>query len=134
MQYLFLTVIALAVAAFAPLKVTASLVLCLAVTILAVKVTGTKILGSISMADAARAVAWSAALLALAIAVVLWMSGGNVQLEGIAAVGLLAGLFVSFVFGFKLALNAHFGASSLIAVISTVVSAVCLFALRPLLF
>jgi len=134
MQYLFLAFAALAVAAFAPVSITLSLVAVIGLVSLVVKVTATKILGPISVKDAARSVAWAFSLLAAAVIGVLWASGGQLHMEGIAALLLVGGLFASFVLGFKIALEASFGASAAIAAISTAVSAIALFALKPVLF
>jgi hypothetical protein len=134
MQYLFLVFAVVAFAVFAPLKVTLSVLVCLTAITFIVKFTAAKFLGPVSVADAARSVGWSAALLAGVGLLVLLVSGGKVQLEGLAALVLFAGLFVAFVFGFKLALNANFGASAAIAVVSTAVSVAFLYMLRPLLF
>lgn len=134
MQYLFLAFAALAVAAFAPLEITLSLVAVIGLVSFVVKVTAAKIIGPISIKDAARSVAWAFSLLAAAVLCVLWASGGQLQMEGIAALVLIGGLFASFVLGFKIALETSFGSSAAIAAISTAVSAVALLALRPVLF
>jgi hypothetical protein len=132
--YLFLSFALLAVAAFASLKTTLSLLACLAIVTLVVKVTASKFIGSVTLLDAARSVASSAVSLALAIAALLFVAGGQVQLEGAAAVALLALLFAAFVFGFKVSLGATFGASAAVAAVSTLVSGVLLFLLKPYMF
>jgi hypothetical protein len=134
MQYLFLAFAVLAVAAFAPVKISLSLVAVIGLVSLVVKVTAAKIIGPISIKDAARSVAWAFSLLAAAVLCVLWGSGGQLQMEGIAALVLIGGLFASFVLGFKIALETSFGASAAIAAISTAVSTAALLALRPVLF
>jgi hypothetical protein len=132
--YLFFSFALLAVAAFASLKTTLSLLACLAIVTLVVKVTASKFIGSVTLLDAARSVASSAVSLALAIAALLFVAGGQVQLEGAAAVALLALLFAAFVFGFKVSLGATFGASAAVAAGSTLVSGVLLFLLKPYMF
>jgi hypothetical protein len=134
MQYLFLAFVALAVAAFAPLKVTLSLLAVIAIVSLVVKVAATKVIGPVSIKDAVRSVAWAVSLLTVAVLCLLWVSGGRLQVDGIAALALICGLFAAFVLGFKIALQASFGTSAAIAAVSTLVSAVLLFALKPLLF
>ena len=134
MQYLFIAFAALAVAAFAPIKVTLSLIAAIAVVSLVVKLTATKVIGPVSIMDAARAVALAIFLLAVAVLGVLWANQGELQVEGVAAVALISGLFAAFVLGFKIALQASFGASAVIAAASTTVSAGLLFVLRPMLF
>jgi hypothetical protein len=134
MQYLFLVFAALAVAAFAPLKVTISLIAVIGLVSLVVKVTATKIIGPVSVKDAARSVAWAFSLLTAAVLCVLWASGGQLHIEGLAALALISGLFASFILGFKIALEASFGASAAVAAVSTIVSAAALFALKPVLF
>ena len=134
MQYLFLAFAALAVAAFAPLEVTLSLIAVVAVISLVVKVAATKIIGPVSIKDAVRSVACAFSLLTAAVLFALWVSEGRLQVEGVAALALISGLFVAFVLGFKIALGASFVASAATAAVSTVVSAALLFVLRPLLF
>jgi hypothetical protein len=106
MQYLFLAFAALAVAAFAPLKVTLSLIAVIGLVSLVVKVTATKIIGPVSVKDAARSVGWAFSILTAAALCVLWASGGQLHVEGIAALVLISGLFASFILGFKIALEA----------------------------
>jgi hypothetical protein len=134
MQYLVLAFAALAFAVFAPLKVTLSLIAVIGIALLVVKVTAGKVIGPISVKDAARSVAWAFSLLTGAVLCALWWSQGQLQLEGVAAVVFISALFAAFVLGFKIALEASFGASAAIAAVSTLVSAVLLFALRPVLF
>jgi hypothetical protein len=106
MQYLLLAVVAVGFAAFAPIKVTLSLVACIGIV----------------------------SLLSAAVVGVLWVNQGQLQVEGVAAIALVCGLFAAFVLGFKIGLQASFGSSAAIAAISTVVSSLLLFALRPVLF
>lgn len=134
MQYLFIAFAALAVAAFAPIKVTVSLIAVIAVVSLVVKFIATTVIGQVSIIDAARAVALAIFLLAAAVLGVLWANQGELRVEGIATLILIGGLFAAFVLGFKIALQASFGASAVIAAASTTVSAALLFALRPVLF
>lgn len=134
MPYLFLAVAAVAIAAFASLKFSLSLFACIALVIVVVKLTATKIMGPVSIGAAARSVAWACLLPALMTLVVLLMKGGQLQVEGIAAIGAVLALFVSFVLGFKFSLGAAFGASATIAVVSTCVSIGLLYLLKPLLF
>ena len=134
MPYLFLSFALLAVAAFASLRTTLSLLVCLAIVTLVVKATATKFIGSVTLMDAARSVASSAVSLALAVSALLLVTGGQLQPEGIAALALLALLFAAFVFGFKVSLGATFGASAAIAAVSTLVSGVLLFVLKPYMF
>jgi hypothetical protein len=134
MQYLFLAFAALAVAAFAPLRVTLSLIAVIGVISLVVKITAGKIVGPISFKDAARSVAWAFSLLSAAVLCVLWATQGQLHVEGVAALVLICGLFAAFVFGFKISLEASFGASAAVAAVSTLISTALLFALRPVLF
>jgi hypothetical protein len=64
---------------------------------------------------------------------VLWANQGELQVEGVAAMLLICGLFAAFVLAFKIALQASFGASAVNAAASTTVSSALLFALRPVL-
>jgi hypothetical protein len=134
MQALFLTFGALAFAVFAPLKVTLSVLVCAALIVQVVRLIATRLVGPVSIADAARSVAGSLTSLFLTVAFVLWASGGKVEVEGLASLALLGGLFAAFVFGFKYVLNATFAASATIATASTLVSALALLLLRPVLF
>jgi hypothetical protein len=134
MQYLFLTFMLLAVVVFAPLRVTLSLLATTAIISLVVKLTATKVMGPVSITDAARSVAWAFALLAIAVVGSLWVSQGQLHVEGVAAVALLCGLFAAFVLGFTIALQASFGGSAIIATVSTAISALILFVLQPVLF
>ena len=134
MQYLFIAFIALAFAVFAPLKVTLSLLATIGIISLVVKLTAAKIMGPISITDAVRSVAWAFSLLGVAVLCLLWAGQGQLQVEGVTAVALLCGLFAAFILGFKIGLEASFGRSAAIAAISTAVSSLLLFALRPVLF
>jgi hypothetical protein len=69
-----------------------------------------------------------------AILCALWSTQGQLHVEGILAVALLGGLFAAFVLGFKIALQAPFGASAAIAAVSTVTSTLILWVLKPVLF
>lgn len=134
MPYLFLTVFAVAIAAFASLKFSLSLLACLAVVTTVVKIAATRIMGPVSIGAAARAVAWASLLPALLMLGLLLISKGTVQVEGFAVVIVLLLLFSSFVLGFKFSLGAGFGTSATIAIVSTLVSSGLLYLLKPLLF
>ena len=134
MQYLFIAFAALGVVAFAPLNVTLSLIVVIGIVSLVVKITAGKIIGPISVTDAARSVGWAFSLLAVGVLCVLWASHGRIQLEGVAALVLICGLFAAFILGFKISHQATFAASAAIAAVSTAVSGVILFVLRPVLF
>lgn len=133
MQYLLLTFVALAIVVFAPAKMTLIALLVIGVTGLVVKLTASKLIGEVSIAAAFKAVSWSVGMLAVAVAGLLFASGGQLKLEGLVAVAAFAGLFAAFVLGFKLALDATFGASAAIAAISTGVSASLLYVLMSLI-
>ena len=132
--YLFLSVAALAIAAFASLKFSLSLLTCLALVTAVVKITAGKVMGPVSVGAAARAVAWSSLLPALVMLVLLLGSKGTVQVEGFAAILIVFVLFASFVLGFKFSLGTGFGTSATIAVVSTLIASGLLFLLKPLLF
>jgi hypothetical protein len=134
MPYLFLAALAVAIAAFAPLKITASLFLSIALVITVVKLTASKIAEPVSFGAAAQAVAWSCVLPALTLLAMLIQFKGVVRFEGVTGAVLLSVLFASFALGFKLSLNTTFNASARIAVVSTVVAGGLLFLLQPLLF
>jgi hypothetical protein len=134
MPYLFLAFAAVAIAAFASLKFTLSLFFAIALVTVVVKIAATQIMGPVSFGAAARSVAWACILPVLAVLALLSLFKGQVQAEGFLGFLILLGLFASFVLGFKHSLGASFGASAVIAVISTLTSAVLLFALKPLMF
>ena len=134
MQYLFIAFTALAVVAFAPLTVTLSLVAIIGIVSLVVRITAMRIIGPVSVIDAVRSAGWAFSLLMAGALCVLWVGQGQVKLEGVAALFLILGLFSAFILGFKIALQASFVASAAIAAVSTAVSGVILFALRPVLF
>jgi hypothetical protein len=132
--YLFFTVIAVAIAAFASLKFSLSLLACVAIVTTVVKVTATRLIGPVSIGAAARSVAWAVLLPALVLIGLAATYDGKFDVEGVAAVFVLMTLFASFALGFKFSLGATFGASATIATVSTLVSAGLLYLLRPLLF
>ena len=134
MPYLFLTVLIVAIAAFASLKFSLSLLACLTIVTTVVKATATQLIGPVSIGAAARSVAWACLLPALVLIALVASSEGKFVVEGIAAVLVLLTLFVSFVLGFKSSLGATFGASAAIAAVSTLVSIGLLYLLKPLLF
>lgn len=134
MPYLFLTVFAVAIAAFASLKFSLSLLACLVIVTTVVKIAASRIMGPVSIGAAARAVAWASLFPALVMLTLLLAYKGAVQLEGLAVVIVLLVLFTSFVLGFKFSLGTGFGTSATIAVVSTLVSSGLLYLLRPLLF
>jgi hypothetical protein len=134
LQYLFLTFIALAVAVFAPLRVTLSLLATIGIIAIVVKVAATKIMGPVSITDSLRSVAWAFSLLIAALLGLLGASQGHLQADGILAVAVLGGLFAAFILGFKIALGATFRDSAAIAAVSTVTSAMILLVLKPVLF
>jgi hypothetical protein len=134
MQYLFLVVGIVAIAAFAPAKFTLSLFGCIALITVVVKMTAAKIMGPVSLGAAAKSVALACVLPSLVIIALLGLFHGQVNVEGFAALLLLSGLFASFVLGFKVSLGASFGASAGIAVVSTLVCCGLLILLKPFLF
>ena len=134
MPYLFLAVFIVAVAAFASLKFSLSLLACVAIVTTVVKVTATQLIGPVSIGAATRSVAWACLLPALVLIALVVFSEGKFVVDGLAAVFVLATLFASFVLGFKYSLGATFGASAAIAAVSTLVSSGLLYLLKPLLF
>jgi hypothetical protein len=132
--YLFITVIAIAIAAFASLKFTLSLFACIALVTIIVKLTAEKFVGPVSLGAAARAAMWACVLPALLTLALLLMNNGKLEVDGLAAIVFLSALFASFALGFKLSLDATFSASATIAAVSTLVAGGMLYLLKPLLF
>jgi hypothetical protein len=132
--YLFLTVFVVAIAAFASLKFSLSLLACVAIVTTVVKVTASQLIGPVSIGAAARSVAWACLLPALVLVALVAFYEGKFVVDGLAAVLVLLTLFASFILGFKYSLGATFGASAAIAAASTLVSIGLLYLLRPLLF
>jgi hypothetical protein len=134
MQYLFLSFGALAIAAFASWQFTVSLAVSLIVITLVVKFTASTVIGSVTLGDSFKSAAMAFTFLGLAIIGLVWAFQGKAVFEGTAALLVLAGLFAAFVFGFKSVFGSTFGASSTIAVVSTVVSGALFYLLKPYLF
>ena len=58
---------------------------------------------------------------------------GVSRFSGLSAAAVLVGFFVAYVLGFKLSLGTSFGASAIVAIISTVVSGVLFWLVRSAL-
>jgi hypothetical protein len=125
--FAFMTPVKLAVAVGA---------LVLFVTVVA-KVSAQVVAGvSPTLGESFRSVFYASLLVTLALLAFLSFTGGVAvhHVEGWPAVAVLAGLFVAYTLGFQLGIGTSFGASAMVALISTLLSGAILWSVRNLAF
>ncbi|SEK01559.1 MULTISPECIES: hypothetical protein [unclassified Variovorax] len=102
-----------------------------------VKVSAQVVAGvSPTLGESFRSVFYASLLVALALLAFLSFTGGVAvhHVEGWPAVAVLAGLFVAYTLGFQLGIGTSFGASAMVALISTLLSGAILWSVRNLAF
>jgi hypothetical protein len=125
--FAFMTPVKLAVAVGA---------LVLFVTVVA-KVSAQVVAGvSPTLGESFRSVFYASLLVALALLAFLSFTSGVAvhHVDGWPAVAVLAGLFVAYTLGFQLGIGTSFGASAMVALISTLLSGAILWSVRNLAF
>nr|MDP2191611.1 hypothetical protein [Rhodoferax sp.] len=133
MHYLLFIGAFLFFAFIAPLKLTLATCALLLIVTTVIRFTTRAVAGvDSSYSDAAKAVGLSFFFLVLSFFVLFSFSKGTgvSQITGFAGYLVFAAFLVSYILGFKLSLGLSFGASSVVAVISTVASTVLFFAFR----
>ncbi|SFP70822.1 hypothetical protein SAMN05216567_10883 [Variovorax sp. OK605] len=97
-----------------------------------------QVVGGVSptLGESFRSVFYASLLVALALLAFLSFTGGVAvhHVEGWPAVAVLAGLFVAYTLGFQLGIGTSFGASAMVALISTLLSGAILWSVRNLAF
>lgn len=102
-----------------------------------VKVSAQVVAGvSPTLGESFRSVFYASLLVTLALLAFLSFTGGVAvhHVEGWPAVAVLAGLFVAYTLGFQLGIGTSFGASAMVALISTLLSGAILWSVRNLAF
>ena len=125
MQYLLFIIAFLFFAFIAPLKLTLATCLFLLLNIAIIRFTAKVVSGAeSSFSDAAKAMALSFVLLVGAFFVLLSFSQGTgiTQFTGLAGLLVFSAFLASYVLGFKLSLGLAFGASAVVAFVSSVAS------------
>jgi len=126
MQYIILVVSLIIFAIWAPVKVTiitlfGTFVIAATVKTVAQSVAGT----SFSYGESLRAIGYSFALMLLAIFTIFsFLLGSSANISGVGGLIIFVAFFVSYVLGFSIGLGTNFGASSIIAFVSTVISSI----------
>ena len=131
MHYLLFIFAFIWFAFIAPLKVTLAICLSLILITSIVKATATAIVGSTSFRDSFKSVGLAFMFLGIALFTLISFSKGAEQ--GAPILLVLSGFLVAYILGFKVGLGASFGASAIIAAVSTTVSGALFFCLKPLL-
>ena len=136
MHYLLLIGALLFFAFMAPLKVTLATCLLLLIIPTVVKISAQSVVGlDFSFGEAFKAVALSFIFISVALfTLVSFVIGTSAHISGLPSLAVLAGIFSAYVLGFSLALGTTFGASAVIALISTVVSGLLLWVGKSVLF
>lgn len=138
MQYLLLIGAILWFAFIAPLKVTLATCLFVLVILSVVRFSAQAVTGvQATFSEAAKAVSLSFVFLVIAISA--WVSlsfgvpkGVSIQISGLGGYAVFSSALVAYVLGFKLGLGISFGASAVIALISSVASTVAFMLIRDL--
>lgn len=138
MQYLLLTGVILWFAALAPLKVTLATCLFVLVILTIVRFSAQTVTGvQASYGEAAKAVGLSFLFLGIAIFTLVSLSFGiprgmNIHLTGLASYVVFGATLAAYVLGFKFGLGISFGASAIIALISSAASMIAFMLIRGL--
>ena len=138
MHYLLLIGAIIWFAFIAPLKITliTSLFVLLSLTI--VRFTTQAVTGDqVTFGEAAKAVSLSFIFLAIVIFTLISFSYGlhgvSIHIAGLAAYVIFGATLVAYIFGYRMGLGISFGASAIIALISSVASVVTFMLIRSLL-
>ena len=130
MHYLLFILAFIWFAFIAPLKVTLAICLSLILIVSIVKTTATAVMGSTSFGDSFKSIGLAFVFLGIALLALISFSKDTGQ--GAPAILVLPGFLAAYILGFKVGLGASFGASTIIAAVSTAVSGALFFGLKPL--
>jgi hypothetical protein len=135
LHYLLFVFAFLWFAFIAPLKVTLAVVLSLLIVTSVVKATANAVLGESSYSESFKSIAFSFIFLGIALFTLLGFSkGAGVNgFSGLSGIAVLGGFLTAYILGFKVGLGASFGASAIVALVSTVVSGMLFYAFKSLL-
>jgi hypothetical protein len=126
MQYIILVFSLIIFAIWAPVKVTIITIFGTFVIAATVKTVAQSVAGtSFSYGESLRAIGYSFALMLLAIFTIFsFLLGSSANISGIGGLMVFVAFFASYVLGFSIGLGTNFGASSIIAFVSTVISSI----------
>jgi hypothetical protein len=130
-HYLLFILAFLWFAFIAPLKVTVAVCISLLIVTSVVKATASAVIGPSTYKEAFKSIGLAFVFMVVAGFTLISFTSGM----GRGAPGLLVlcGFLAAYIFGFKFGLGASFGSSSIIAAVSTAVSGVLFFILKPML-
>lgn len=131
MHYLLFIFAYLWFAFIAPFKVVVAVSLSFLLVLTVVKVTATAVVGNTTFNEAFKSVALSFAFLAVALFTLISFNKGTGG--GAPLLFVVPAFLGAYILGFKMGLSANFGASSIIAGVSTAISVLLYFVLKPLL-
>ncbi|SEF28765.1 hypothetical protein ABL840_26015 [Variovorax sp. NFACC27] len=135
MHYLLFIGAILFFAFMTPLKLTVAVCALLLVVTVVVKVSAQVVSGSSpTLGESFKSVFYASLLVALGLlAFVSFSSGTGIHhVEGWPAVAVLVGLFVAYTLGFQIGIGTSFGASAVVALISTLVAGAILWSVKNL--
>lgn len=135
MHYLLFVGAILFFAFMTPLKLAVAVCALVLVVTVVVKVSAQVVSGSSpTLGESFKSVFYASLLVALALlAFVSFSSGTGIHhVEGWPAVAVLVGLFVAYTLGFQIGIGTSFGASAVVALISTLVSGAILWSVKSL--
>ena len=121
----------------APLKLTVAVCALVLFVTVVVKISAQVVAGaSPTVSESFKAVFYASLFVALALlAFVSFSSGTGIHhVDGLPALAAMAGLFVAYTLGFQLGIGTSFGASAVIALISTLLSGAILWSVKGLAF
>ena len=121
----------------APLKLTVAVCALVLFVTVVVKISAQVVAGaSPTLSESFKAVFYASLFVALALlAFVSFSSGTGIHhVDGLPALAAMAGLFVAYTLGFQLGIGTSFGASAVIALISTLLSGAILWSVKGLAF
>lgn len=135
MHYVLFTSAFLFLAFIAPLKATLLTAAVLLIVTTVVKISAESVVGlDFSYGEAFKAVGLSFFFLGIALFTLVSFSfGTGAQIYGLPALAVIAGIFSAYILGFKFGLGTTFGASAVIALISTLISSLFLWIGKSLL-
>ena len=137
MHYLLLIAAMLWFAFVAPLKVTLATTLFVLLTLMLVRLAAHAVIGmQVSFGEAAKAVSLSFVFLAIVLFTLISFyygpKGVNIHLSGLATYAVFGSTLAAYILGYKIGLGITFGASAVIALVSSVASVAAFLLIRGL--
>jgi len=121
----------------APLKLTVAVCALVLFVTVVVKISAQVVAGaSPTLSESFKSVFYASLFVALALLAFVSLSSGTRihHVDGLPALAVMAGLFVAYTLGFQLGIGTSFGASAVIALISTLLSGAILWSVKSLAF